>query len=129
MSKANHLDNRLLDKIFENELHDEYSDFQKLAYKFDEINIEDQGVMRKGQQLFSEKRDADLRKRLVNGLYRQFNEANTIDVSSLEGMLDHVKQHHKMVDFNVSGLKRNDEVSDYNENHRPLKTGPTLSNQ
>lgn len=91
MSKANHLTNRLLDKIFENELHDEYSDFQKLAYKFDEINIEDQGVMRKGQQLFSEKRDADLRKRLANGLYRQFNEAHTIDVSSLEEMLDNVK--------------------------------------
>lgn len=124
MSKANYLTNRLLDKIFENELHDEYSDFQKLAYKFDEINIEDQGVMRKGQQLFSEKRDSDLRKRLANGLYRQFNEAHTIDVSSLEEMLDNVKKHHKLVDFNVSGLKRNDGVSAYNGNQRLLKTEP-----
>ena len=124
MSKANHLTNRLLDKIFGNELHDEYSDFQKLAHKFDEINIEDQGVMRKGQQLFSEKRDADLRKRLANGLYRQFNAAHTIDVSSLEEMLDNVTKHHKLVDSNASGLKRNGRASDYSENQRPLKTKP-----
>ena len=124
MSKANHLTNRLLDKIFGNELHDEYSDFQKLAYKFDEINIEDQGVMRKGQQLFSEKRDADLRKRLANGLYRQFNEASTIDVSSLKEMLDHVKKHHKLVYSDLSCPKRNGGASANNENHRPLKTEP-----
>ena len=124
MSKANHLTNRLLDKIFGNELHDEYSDFQKLAHKFAEINIEDQGVMRKGQQLFSEKRDADLRKRLANGLYRQFNAAHTIDVSSLEEMLDNVTKHYKLVDSNASGLKRNGRASDYSENQRPLKTKP-----
>lgn len=124
MSKANHLTNRLLDKIFGNELHDEYSDFQKLAYKFDEINIEDQGVMRKGQQLFFEKRDADLRKRLANGLYRQFNASNTVDVSSLEKMLDSVKKYHKLVNYNVSGLKRNGEVGAYSENQRTLRADP-----
>lgn len=115
MSKANQLTNRLLDKVFENDLHDEYLDFQKLAHKFDEFNIEDQGILRKGQQLFSEKRDTDLRKRLANGLYRQFNEANTIEVSSLEEMLDRVKQHHKPIDSDVAGLKGSNRLgTDYN---------------
>ena len=119
MSKANHLTNRLLDKIFENELHDEYKEFQKLAHRFDEFNVEDQGILRKGQQLFSEKRDADLRKRLANGLYRQFNAANTIDVSSLDEMLDRVKQHHKLVNSDVAGLKRNDEMATDNK-YQPI---------
>ncbi|MFR4248913.1 MAG: MobP2 family relaxase [Leuconostoc lactis] len=116
MSKANHLTNQLLDKIFKNELHGEYQEFQKLAQDFDKINIEDQGVLRKGQPLFSEKRDADLRKRLANGLYRQFNEAKIIDVSSLEEMLDRVKQHHKLMDSDVAGLKRNEVKRPDNKN-------------
>lgn len=95
MSKANSLTNNLLDQVFEDELQDEYTEFKQLTKQFDDINVEDKGVLRKGQQSFSEKKDADLRKRLANGLYRQLNDVNYGDIKPIEQMLNNVKENYE----------------------------------
>ncbi|MBE4726164.1 hypothetical protein ILS23_06305 [Leuconostoc citreum] len=74
MAKANQLTNTLLDAIFKNELKDEFSSFKSLAQEFDAINIEDQGVMHKGQRKWSENKEDELRKRLANQLYKHLKQ-------------------------------------------------------
>lgn len=94
MSEANHLTNKLLDQIFDAELNNEYTEFKQLTKQYDAINIVDQGVLRKGQKSFSENKDANLRKRLANGLYRQLNQVDDSDMKPLEQLLQHAKKQH-----------------------------------
>lgn len=127
MSKANHLTNQLLDDVFQNELHDEYADFKQLGRRFDEFNIEDQGVMRKGQTKLSENKDAELRKRLANKLYRYLGQIEDNELEDTEEkikkVLSRMKEHSERVNANKqnkSGLKRN--------NNRFTKTSTTHNN-
>ena len=70
MAETNLLTNRLLDDLFAKELKPEYEGFKSLAQGYDAINIEDQGVMRKGPRKWSENKEDELRKRLANQLYK-----------------------------------------------------------
>lgn len=70
MAKANQLTNQLIDDLFEKELKPEYEGFKSLAQEYDAINIEDQGVMHKGQHKWSKNKEDELRKRLANQLYK-----------------------------------------------------------
>ncbi|WP_349535070.1 MobP2 family relaxase [Leuconostoc citreum] len=92
MSKANQLTNNLLDELFKNELGEEYQAFRDLGRQFDAFNIEDQGVMRKGQATLSENKDEELRKRLTNQLYRYFNQIEDTTITDIDDMLENVKK-------------------------------------
>ncbi|MGR8774172.1 MobP2 family relaxase [Leuconostoc citreum] len=135
MSKANHLTNQLLDDVFQNELHDEYADFKQLGRRFDEFNIEDQGVMRKGQTKLSENKDAELRKRLANKLYRYLGQIEDNELEDTEETikktLSRMKEHSDRVNSikqNKSGLKRNNNQikhSSTSHNNAPVTQPPT----
>ncbi|WP_349550018.1 MobP2 family relaxase [Leuconostoc pseudomesenteroides] len=98
MAKANQLTNQLLNDVFANELKTEYQTFQQLGYKFDDFNIEDQGVMRKGQQKLSDNKDEALRRRLANQLYRYLGEIEPTSTEDINGWLQQhsqIKPHYK----------------------------------
>ncbi|WP_257975584.1 MobP2 family relaxase [Leuconostoc citreum] len=83
MAKANYLTNQLLNDMFQNEFKSEYDEFKQLGQQFDAFNIEDQGLMRKGQSKLSENKDEALRKRLANKLYRHFNQIQDNDLETI----------------------------------------------
>ncbi|WP_349626054.1 MobP2 family relaxase [Leuconostoc citreum] len=87
MAKANHLTNQLLNELFQTEFKAEYTAFKKLGQQFDAFNIEDQGVMHKGQRKLSENKDQELRRRLANKLYRHFNQIQDNDSETIDRKL------------------------------------------
>ncbi|WP_349515001.1 MobP2 family relaxase [Leuconostoc suionicum] len=99
MAKANQLTNQLLDDLFDKELKPEYEGFKSLAQEYDAINIEDQGVMHKGQRKWSENKEDELRKRLANQLYKhlaQIEDTSLNDIDQqMSELLSHVKQSDK----------------------------------
>ncbi len=99
MAKANQLTNQLLDDLFDKELKPEYEGFKSLAQEYDAINIEDQGVIHKGQRKWSENKEDELRKRLANQLYKhlaQIEETSINDIDQqMSELLSHVKQRDK----------------------------------
>jgi hypothetical protein len=99
MAKANQLTNQLLDDLFDKELKSEYEGFKSLAQEYDAINIEDQGVMHKGQRKWSENKEDELRKRLANQLYKhlaQIEDTSLNDIDQqMSELLSHVKQSDK----------------------------------
>ncbi|MFH0349178.1 hypothetical protein ACG92U_02755 [Leuconostoc citreum] len=103
MAKANHLTNQLLNDMFQNEFKSEYDEFKQLAQQFDAFNIEDQGVMRKGQRKLSENKDEELRRRLANKLYRHFNEIHDNDLEIIDHKLIDIKS--RIHDYHASHLK------------------------
>lgn len=117
MSKANHLTNNLLDNLFENDLKTEYQTFQKLGQQFDAFNIEDQGIMHKGQNTLSRNKDDELRKRLANQLYRYLNQVEDTSLDTIDQQLDKIKRNMDSNEQSKTGLK---------ENFKPSKT---LSNK
>lgn len=99
MAKANQLTNQLLDNLFAKELKPEYEGFKSLAQEYDAINIEDQGVMHKGQRKWSENKENELRKRLANQLYKhlaQIEDTSLNDIDQqMSELLSHVKKRNK----------------------------------
>ncbi|WP_100665523.1 MobP2 family relaxase [Leuconostoc citreum] len=99
MAKANQLTNQLLDDLFAKELKPEYEGFKSLAQEYDVINIEDQGVMHKGQHKWSKNKEDELRKRLANQLYKhlaQIEDTSLNDIDQqMSELLSHVKQSDK----------------------------------
>lgn len=99
MAKANQLTDQLLDDLFAKELKPEYDDFKSLAQEYDAINIEDQGVMHKGQRKWSENKEDELRKRLANQFYKhlaQIEDTSIIDIDQqMSELLSHVKKRSK----------------------------------
>jgi hypothetical protein len=99
MAKANQLTNQLLDDLFAKELRPEYEGFKSLAQEYDAINIEDQGVMHKGQRKWSENKEDELRKRLANQLYKhlaQIEDTSLNDIDQqMSELLSHVKKRDK----------------------------------
>lgn len=104
MSKENLLTNELLTDVFQNELHDEYAEFVQLERRFDKFNIENQGVMRKGQTKLSENKDAEHRKRLANKLYRYLGQIEDSDLEETEenikGIMARVKTQSERMSVN-----------------------------
>lgn len=104
MAKANLLTSDLIDKVLQNKEENAYNRFIALAKKYDDINIEDQGVMRKEQRKWSENKEAELKKRLANQLYRHLNvidEPETID-QQLASIFDRIKSQKPLKDKNSS---------------------------
>ncbi|MGX4593630.1 hypothetical protein JNUCC76_06785 [Leuconostoc sp. JNUCC 76] len=104
MAKANLLTSDLIDKVLQNNEENTYSKFISLAKIYDDFNIEDQGVMRKGQRKWSENKEAELKKRLANQLYRHLNvidEPETID-QQLASIFDRIKSQKPHKDKNSS---------------------------
>ncbi|MCT4383582.1 hypothetical protein EFM34_10290 [Leuconostoc suionicum] len=70
-----------------------------MAQEYDAINIEDQGVMHKGQRKWSENKEEELRKRLANQLYKhlaQIEDTSLNDIDQqMSELLSHVKQRDK----------------------------------
>lgn len=99
MAKANQLTNQLLDDLFEKELKPEYEGFKSLAQEYDAINIEDQGMMRKGKRKWSENKEDELRKRLANQLYKhlaQIEDTSLNDIDQqMSELLSYVKKRDK----------------------------------
>ncbi|WP_349531202.1 MobP2 family relaxase [Leuconostoc mesenteroides] len=99
MAKANQLTNQLLDDLFDKELKPEYEGFKSLAQEYDAINIEDQGVMHKGQRKWSENKEDELRKRLANQLYKhlaQIEDTSLNDIDQqMSELLNYVKKSGK----------------------------------
>ncbi|MCK8605762.1 relaxase MobL [Leuconostoc citreum] len=135
MSKANYLTNQLLDDFFQNKLHAEYSDFKQLGRKFDEFNVEDQGVMRKGQTKLSDNKDAELRKQLANKLYRYLGQIEDNELEDTDKKIKKVKSRMKERSErpngntqNKSSLKRNriqNKNSSSNHNNATLAKIPS----
>ncbi|MSB65618.1 IS110 family transposase [Leuconostoc lactis] len=99
MAKANRLTNELLDELFKKELKPEYEGFKSLAQEYDAINIEDQGVMHRGQRKWSENKEDELRKRLTNQLYKHLAQIEDNSLSDIDQQmskfLSQVNQHEK----------------------------------
>ncbi|MBS9337537.1 MobP2 family relaxase [Fructobacillus parabroussonetiae] len=99
MAKANQLTNQLLDDLFEKELKPEYEGFKSLAQEYDVINIEEQGVMHKGQRRWSENKEDELRKRLANQLYKHLAQIEDTSINDIDQqiseLLSQVKQRDK----------------------------------
>lgn len=99
MAKANQLTNQLLDDLFAKDLKPEYESFKSLAQEYDAINIEDQGVMHKGQRKWSENKEDELRKRLANQLYKhlaQIEDTSLNDIDQqMSELLSQVKKRNK----------------------------------
>ena len=100
MAKANQLTNQLLDDLFDKELKPEYEGFKSLAQEYDAINIEDQGVMHKGQRKWSENKEEELRKRLANQLYKHLAQIEDTSINDIDQqmseLLSHVEKRDKV---------------------------------
>lgn len=107
MLKANHLTNNLLDNLFENDLRNEYQTFQQLGQQFDAFNIEDQGVMHKGQNTLSKNKDDELRKRLANQLYRYLNHVEDTSLNTVDQQIDRIKRSILVTENSKTGLNEN----------------------
>ena len=99
MAKANQLTDQLIDDLFAEELKPEYEGFKLLAQDYDAINIEDQGVMHKGQRKWSENKEEELRKRLANQLYKHLAKIEDTSINDIDQqmseLLSHVKKRDK----------------------------------
>lgn len=99
MAKANQLTNQLLDNLFAKELKPEYEGFKSLAQEYDAINVEDQGVIHKGQRKWSDDKEDELRKRLANQLYKhlaQIEDTSLRDIDQqMSELLIQVKKRSK----------------------------------
>ncbi|MGR8838343.1 relaxase MobL [Leuconostoc falkenbergense] len=99
MAKANLLTDQLLDDLFSKELKPEYEGFKSLAQEYDAINIEDQGVMHKGQRKWSENKEDELKKRLANQLYKHLAQIEDTSINDIDQqmseLLSHVKKRDK----------------------------------
>ncbi|WP_349585233.1 hypothetical protein [Leuconostoc citreum] len=108
------------------------------------LNIEDQGVMHKGQLKLSENKDEELRRRLANKLYRHFNQIQDNDLETIgqnlvdirPRMRDGQGNHLKKTTFKA-GLKKtnvqesNSKVAQKNNisaknNHNKLQTDKVM---
>ncbi|WP_349533757.1 MobP2 family relaxase [Leuconostoc citreum] len=93
MAKANQLTNQLLDDLFAKELKPEYEGFKSLAREYDAINIEDQGVMHKEQRKWSENKEDELRKRLVNQLYKHLAQIEDTSINDIDQQMSELLSH------------------------------------
>ncbi|HCN55103.1 MAG TPA: hypothetical protein DIS64_01880 [Leuconostoc citreum] len=75
-----------------------------MGQQFDAFNIEDQGLMRKGQRKLSENKDEALRRRLTNKLYRHFNQIQDNDLETIDQKLINIGS--RMHDDQGSHLKK-----------------------
>jgi len=98
MAKANELTNQLLDDLFEKELKHEYEGFKSLAQEYDVINIEDQGVMHKGQRKWSENKEDELRKRLANQLYKHLTQIEDTSLNDIDQQMSKLLSNVKKSD-------------------------------
>ncbi|MFT8849955.1 MAG: MobP2 family relaxase [Leuconostoc pseudomesenteroides] len=98
MAKANQLTNQLLDDLFEKELKPEYEGFKSLAQEYDAINIEDQGVMHKGQRKWSENKEDELRKRLANQLYKHLAQIEDTSINDIDQQMSELLSQAKQRD-------------------------------
>jgi len=134
MAKANHLTNQLLNDMFQNEFKSEYDEFKQLGQQFDAFNIEDQGVMRKGQRKLSENKDEALRRRLANKLYRHFNQIQDNELETIDQKLidirsrthDHQDSHLTKTAFKT-GLKENN-IQESNSKVAQINNIPVKNN-
>lgn len=108
MAKANQLTNHLLDDLFEKELKPEYEGFKSLVQEYDVINIEEQGVMHKGQRKWSENKEDELRKRLANQLYKHLAQIEDTSINDIDQqmseLLSYVKKPDKDVDVDKTKI-------------------------
>jgi len=74
MGLANRQMNALLDKLFADDLADDYQAFRAASLKMDDLMAKNHGEQHKGQPKWSDNQNNRLRKELANGIYRQFNE-------------------------------------------------------
>ncbi|WP_260355920.1 relaxase MobL, partial [Leuconostoc suionicum] len=93
MAKANQLTNQLLDDLFEKELKQEYEGFRSLAQEYDAINIEDQGMMHKGQRKWSENKEEELRKRLANQIYKHLAQIEDTSINDIDQQMSELLNH------------------------------------
>lgn len=98
MAKANELTNQLLDDLFKKELKPEYEGFKSLAQEYDAINIEDQGVMHKGQRKWSENKEDELRKRLANQLYKHLTQIEDTSLNDIDQQMSKLLSNVKKSD-------------------------------
>ncbi|MFT8841112.1 MAG: MobP2 family relaxase [Leuconostoc citreum] len=101
MAKANQLTNQLLDDLFAKELKPEYEGFKSLAQEYDVINIEDQGVVHKGQRNWSENKEDELRKRLANQLYKHLAQIEDTSLNDIDQQMSDLLSHGKKPDSGV----------------------------
>ena len=128
MAKANLLTNDLIDKVLQNNEENAYNRFTSLAKKYDDINIEDQGVMRKGQRKWSENKEVELKKRLANQLYRHLNgidEPETID-QQLAPIFERIKSQKPHKD-KTSSKWSSEALKDADKQRYPMNDLPTLN--
>ncbi|APE76694.1 transposase [Leuconostoc mesenteroides subsp. jonggajibkimchii] len=122
MAKANLLTDQLLDDLFSKELKPEYEGFKSLAQEYDAVNIEDQGVMHKGQRKWSENKEDELRKRLANQLYKHLAQIEDTSINDIDQqmseLLSHVKKRDK--DGNVDRTKIASSPQGKNLDSKPL---------
>ncbi|QEA58304.1 IS110 family transposase [Leuconostoc koreense] len=142
MAKANILTDQLLDDLFSKELKPEYQGFKSLAQEYDAINIEDQGVMHKGQRKWSENKEDELKKRLANQLYKHLAKIEDTSINDIDQqmseLLSHVKKRNKRINtdktkiaFSPQGKKMSSEplINNVNPNskyigdHIPVRGG------
>lgn len=102
MAKANQLTNQLLDDLFDKELKPEYEGFKSLAQEYDAINIEDQGVMHKGQRKWSENKEDELRKRLANQLYKHLAQIEDTSINDIDQQMSELLSYVKKPDKGVN---------------------------
>ncbi|MGO2317237.1 MAG: MobP2 family relaxase [Leuconostoc falkenbergense] len=98
MAKANQLTNQLLDDLFAKELKTEYEGFKSLAQGYDAINIEDHGMMHKGQRKWSENKEEGLRKRLANQLYKHLAQIEDISMNDIDQQMSELLRRVKKLD-------------------------------
>ena len=78
--------------MFAEELKPEYEGFKSLAQEYDAINIEDQGVMHKGQLKWSENKEEELRKRLANQLYKHLAQIEDTSLNDIDQQMSELLQ-------------------------------------
>ena len=117
MLKANQLTNQLLDDLFDKELKPEYEGFKSLAQEYDAMNIEDQGVMHKGQLKWSENKEEELRKRLANQLYKHLAQIEDTSINDIDQqiskLLSQVKQRDKSSNADKTKIASNPEEKNW----------------
>ncbi|MGX6466945.1 IS110 family transposase, partial [Leuconostoc falkenbergense] len=119
MSKANQLTNQLLDDLFEKEFKPEYEGFKSLAQEYDVINIEEQGVMHKEQRKWSENKEDELRKRLVNQLYKHLAQIEDTSINDIDQQMSELLSHVKKRD--TGGITDKTKIA---SSHEEIKLTP-----
>lgn len=127
MAKANLLTDQLLDELFSKELKAEYEGFKSLAQEYDAINIEDQGVMHKGQRKWSENKEDELKKRLANQLYKHLAQIEDTSINDIDQQMSELLSHVKKRDKggNVDRNKIASSPQEKNLDSKPLGNNVT----